>query len=65
LYSKIYADYYTVKIGEAYYDKADPNFYTIKFKGKISTVAREDLEGFVYGGISREEFLSRILKKDS
>lgn len=64
LYSKMYADYYTVKIGEMYHDKIDTNFYKIAFKGKTSTVARDDLEEFAYGEITKEEFLSRVLKKN-
>jgi len=64
-YSKVYADYYSLVDGESYYDKVDENLYTVKIKGMFSTVAREDLEEFVYGEITREEFLDRIIVKET
>ncbi len=52
LYSKLYGDYYTVKIKDA-----------SKTEIITSTVTREEIEDFIYGDITREEFLSTVLKK--
>jgi len=65
MYSKVYADYYSLVDGEAYHEKAGENLYTIRIKGMFYTVARGDLEEFANEEMTREEFLSKVIIKKS